>query len=395
MPRGAMALLTDPTFGPFFGGRVASACGLWVQNIAAALVMWQLTESAFLVGLVSVAQFAGPLILSVWTGLLTDVFDRRTVLLLGRLVSGIAALALCLIAVVAPGGLTPGPLVSCMLLLGVGYALSSPATHALIPALVPQQDLEIAVALNSLVGSLARAVGPAVGAVLVVAGGPAFAFGGAALGHLGFAVVLVFIRPVPTERATSARLLDGMRHVWNDRTTLCLLIAVTALSFGVDAVITLSPSVASNLGGTEASVGLLASAFGVGALLAAGLMRWLRARTTLRWISLLGLVVQAAGLSVIAVGASLGMASTGFAIAGCGFLWAATAINTRIQQHVPGLLRGRVMALWTVAFLGFRPIAALTNGAVADVFSLGSALMLGAAVSLAAIGVARVRYGSI
>jgi MFS family permease len=90
VPRGVLALLADRTVGWYFAGKVLSSCGIWIQNIAAAVLMFELTRSAFMVGLVSTAQFLGPLVLAMWAGGLSDRIDRRKLLMAGRLISGTA-----------------------------------------------------------------------------------------------------------------------------------------------------------------------------------------------------------------------------------------------------------------------------------------------------------------
>lgn len=170
-----------------------------------------------------------------------------------------------------------------------------------------------------------------------------------------------------------------------------LVIGMALLAFGVDPVITLTPSMADQLGGGSALVGLFASAFGVGAILAIVLFRVIRRLLSLRRTSVAGFLFVALGLACAAVAPSVAGGATSFLIAGAGFMMAAVALNTRVQGRVPDELRGRVMALWGVAMLGSRPLAAPVNGAIADHASVTVALLGAAAIVLASALLVRVR----
>lgn len=393
-PRSARALLLDRTFGPFVAGKVLSSSGTWVQNIAAAVLMYEITGSAFMVGAVSMLQFAGPLLLALWAGALTDRVDRRKLLMIGRVLSGAAVgglgLAVALLGVDGFGG--PPVMLAALAVMGVGYALSLPAMQALIPGLVQPEDLEAALALNAAGPSIARTVGPALGAGLLLVGGPALAFLVAAATHLSFTLALLALRARPHERPTRPSVLGGVRYLRDDRHALLLVLGVALLGFGADPVVTLTPPLAGELGGGSEIVGLLATAFGVGALLMTVAFNTLRRVLNLRRSGIAGFWVVAAGLVVIAFATVVPVAAAGFVIAGAGFMLGTIALNTRIQRRVPDGLRGRVMALWGVAFLGSRPFAAGINGAIADAASVGVALLVAAAVVVAASLLARTSY---
>lgn len=385
--RGPIALIRDRTYGRYFTGKLVSSIGIWSQNIAAVIVMWDLTGSAFLVGAVSVTQFLGPLLLAPWTGAMSDRFDRRHLLMLGRAISGIAAAILAGTGFL--GRLSPGLLLGSTLLLGVGLAITSPAMHALVTSLLPPQDWEQGIALNAVVQNIARAIGPAIGSVLLLTGGPAAAFGFAALGHWAFAAAVFSLQVDATAKGPRGRVFDGFRHLRGDRPMRLLLVGVAALGFGADPVVTLTPALVETLGRGESAVGMLASAFGLGALVAAAAMRRIRTRVSLPELGAYGFYALGAGMGLAALSPVFFMTLPAFALAGAGFLTATTTLTTRIQREVPEILRGRVMAIWTVAFLGSRPIAAAVNGSVADLTSVAVALSVAAGVCLAASRITR------
>lgn len=385
VPRSSLRLLVDRKFGTFFWTKTLSLVAMWTQNIAAAIVIYDLTQSATMVGLITVSQFISLVVLAPWTGALTDIVDRRQLLIVGRVISGLSSAVL--FAVPMFGGSLTTPLMLWMtFVLGLGIAISSPALQALVPALVPPADLESAVALNAVIGNIARAVGPGLGAVLMLIGGPEAAFAFAAFSHLAFAGAMVVVRtPKLKAGAGRRRILDGFRYLREDREMTLLLIAVAALGFGVDPILTLTPAIAEMLRSDAGGVGWMASTFGVTAVIAAGILGTMRRWMTLRVLGVFGFVVLAVGLAVVALAPAVSVAVAGFGIAGFGFLIATTGVTTRIQRDVPEEIRGRIMALWTVAFLGSRPLAAAVNGAITDLLSVRAAVGFGVAISVAAL----------
>ena len=399
--RTARALLRDRTFGPYFVGNLVSNCGTWLQNIAAAVVVFDMTGSTVLVGAVSVLQFSASLLLSPWAGALSDRFDRRRMLLGGQVLSVLAAGGLALwTGLVGVEGLPgPWPILVTAGLIGIGFAISVPTMQALVPALVEAEDLDQAVALNSVTFNLARAVGPALGALVLVSLGAAWAFTINAASYLTLMAALLIIRPRHVERQQSAgdgSVREGLRYVRAEPALLVLLIGVTALGFGTDPVNTLTPAMAETLGGGDGLVGGLVSAFGAGAAAMAFGVGAVRRRVALGPLGVGGLSILACGLLGFAVSPSPAWAIGALLLAGVGFLLAVTALTTELQQRVDERLRGRVMALWGVAFLGSRPLAALADGAVADLFGPRWAAALAAlvtAVFAGWVGVARRRHG--
>jgi MFS family permease len=395
--RTARVLLTDRTFGPYFFGNLVSNCGTWLQNIAAAIVVYRLTRSTVLVGAVSILQFSASLFLSPWAGALSDRFDRRRLLLGGQVLSAVAAGALAvwtgLVGIERLPG--PWPIFVTAALLGIGFAISVPTMQALVPALVEPADLDQAVALNSVTFNLARAIGPALGALVIATWGPAWAFAINAASYSLLIVALLVIRPRTARRRGSGgdgSVREGLRYVRGEPALVMLLVGVAALGFGTDPVNTLTPAMADLLGGGDALVGWLVSAFGAGAATMAFGVGALRRRVAQGPMGVAGLGILAAGLAGFAVSPSAAAAIASLALSGIGFLLAVTALTTELQQRVDDDLRGRVMALWGVAFLGSRPAAALLDGAVADLFGPRTAAALAAGITAAvAVWVARAR----
>lgn len=386
--RTPIKLLTDRSFGPYFAGKLASSFGVWVQNIVMAIVMFRLTGSALAVGAVSMLQFIPQVLISPWAGALSDRVDRRHQLMVGRLISTTAASTLAIwTGVTGVAGLPgPGLILGAALALGIGFSISAPAMHSLVPSLVPPKDLDGAIALNSVTGNIARGAGPALGTATLLLLGPAVAFGLSAAAHASYIIALASIRARPVDRASGGdrSVRAVLRYVRGTPVMGALLLGATALGFAVDPVITLTPPLAAVLGGGEALVGTLASAFGIGAAVTIVFLTRIRRRLGLARLGLVGLSVTAAGLAGLAVSPTAEVAVSAMFVAGCGFLLATTSLVSRLQRRVPEELRGRVMALWGVASVGSRPFAALVNGTLADFVSVRLAFLFSAALSVAA-----------
>jgi MFS family permease len=345
---------------------VLSNIGTWFQNIAAGLLVYQLTGSTLLVGTVNFAQFIGAFALAPWAGAAADRFDRRWLLLVTQLVAGATAAALALLT---HAELVTAPVVvGLSFVLGLALAFMVPALLSLVPLLVERRDLDAAVSLNSLTFNLARAVGPVLGALVAERLGYGPAFGLNALSFVAFALCLLLVRPEGQQRTTGPRprLRVAIGDVRREPVWLALLVVVAAVSFTADPIMTLAPELAKDVfGGTDLDAGLLVGSFGVGATVTAlTLTGWLRRQPN----ALVGaLVVQAAGMILVGLAPRLWVAMVGMLVSGGGYLGAVTRATTRLQTEVPDVLLGRVMALWSLCFVGSRPFAALLDGAVAEV----------------------------
>lgn len=375
--RGSVGLLRDPVFGPYFASTVAAATGVWVYNIVAAVVVFDLTGSALQVGLVSVAQFLPQVVLAPWAGARADRGDRARQLMWGRLTSaaGGCGLAAWLAAVgdSAIGGSTP--VVAASLVVGVGFAVTGPAVMAIMPALVRPSELGTAMALTQAPYTVARTIGPAIGSTLLVMSGPVLAFVVAGLANAshGLVAARARLRPQPRDATGDGSVRTGLRHLRADPVCAWLLVAVTTVGLALDPPITLMPALAAHLGGGEALVGWLVAAFGAGSTGVIAVLGPLRRAVPLVRVGRWGLGLFAAGYGVVALGPPTGVALGAVFGAGVGMMLGITALSTMLQQRLPEGLRGRIMALWSVAYLGSRPVAATVNGAVADHVSVGAA----------------------
>jgi MFS family permease len=366
-PRGSpLRVLTSRHFGTYFLGSSLSSIGTWFQNIAAGLLVYELTRSTLLVGAVNFAQFIGSVVLAPWAGGAADRFDRRKLLMVSQV--GAAAVGGLLALLTIADLVTPAIVVVAALLLGLALAFMVPALQALVPLLVADEDLDVAVSLNSVSFNLARAVGPVLGALVVERAGFGVAFALNAASFLAFVGALALVRPRPQRIVTGPRprLMESIRMVQGVPAWSALLVATMVISTSTDPINTLTPELALDVfGGTQADVGFLVGAFGGGATLTAlTLTGWIRRR---RLAMPAALLVQGGGMVLVGLAPVLEVALLGMAISGAGFIAGITRSTVRLQTEVPDGQRGRVMALWSVAFIGTRPIAALVSGVVAEV----------------------------
>ena len=384
--RGSYRLMFDRVFGPFFWGKVLSSLGIWIHNIVAAIVAFQITGSALVVGLVSVVQFAPQLLFAPLSGKMADRGNAALQIVIGRFLTGLgsAGLAVWIWLVGGVDGLPgAGPVLASSLIVGFGFVVGGPAMQSIVPTMIRPGEMAAAMALNSVPMTLARAGGPALGALVATQFGPATAFAIAATVNVIYGLVVLALR-LPTGSAygsdTDFSVRASLRHLRSDRGLFVLLIGIGAVGFGAEPSVTLAPALAAELGGGAGLVGWLASSFGIGAGVGFVLFAPLHRRLGLPRLTSTGLLLMASGL-IIATASNLpGVALGSFGTAGVGMTLAFTSITTQIQDRSPDALRGRIMALWFVGFLGARPFAATLDGYLADAVSVDVALLATAAI---------------
>jgi MFS family permease len=385
--RSALGLMFDPVFGALFWGKMFAVVAVWTHGIVAAIVMYDATHSALMVGLVGVVQFGPQLILSPTSGKWADTGNPARQILLGRVLcvagSGFAAAWLF----VDPGlqGMAAAiPVLIGSLLVGFGFVVGGPAMQSIVPTLIRDGELSTAMALNSIPMTIGRIVGPAAGAYLAAHLGSAAGFAVSTALHLVFAIFLIVVRfPSPPERRSGIdyRVRAAVKYVWQDRPLLLALVAVTTVGIASDPSITLAPSMADELGGGTRLVGMLSTTFGIGAAVGMAVLALMQGRMASARVSSIGLSGLAAGCAVLGFATVPTVALAGFALAGLGFGWAMTGLSTVVQERAPQELRGRIMALWLVGFVGSRPIAAALLGGTADLVNVQAAFAVAAALS--------------
>lgn len=377
MPRARSSLraLRHPDFALYFGGNLLSNCGTWFQNIALALLVYRLTKSSFWVGAVNFAQFIGVVVLAPWAGSAADRLNRRWLIVATQVGATVVSGVLAWLVAINLGSM---PVVlGLALVLGATTAFATPALQAIVPALVPREDLGAAIAMNSVTFNLARAVGPVAGAYVVAKLGIPWAIALNAISYLFFAAAILFvhIEQRREQHGGRARLRDSFKILQRDRALGVLLLIVAAVSLTMDPVSTLTPQFATQFfHRPDTFAGALIGAFGAGAVIGSVIPLRDDERPGRR-IAIM-LAIFAAGMIAFALLPSLAAAVPALAVAGFGYLLGQTNATTQLQLRVSDQERGRIMALWSVAFLGTRPIAALIDGGLASVLGPRAAVVI-------------------
>ena len=390
VPGSARAALSHRNFTIVWAGLSASNIGTWMQNFTLAAYGWELTHSAGYVGLLGFAQLGPILLLSTVGGIVADAFDRRRVIVWMQLGQLVGSLVLALLA--TAGHPSTVGIFLCVLAIGVFNALNAPAMIAVIPNLVPRRDLQGAISLQSMQMNASRVVGPALAGVIYPGLGPAAVFVVNAVTYL-FAVTGVVVAEFPTRAAESTaqperglrRLVSGFRLAWADRLVRRILVTMTTFSFFSLSFIYLMPTLASeNLGMKTRSLayGLLFAGFALGAALGALSIGTVLVRRSKPVIVRVGLALFGVLLAVFALARSPSLAyPVVFAVGLCYFA-VVTSLSTILQAHLSDEVRGRVMAIWMMAFGGTVPVGVLVAGQVAEATSITAVVLAGALAAL-------------
>ncbi|WJW75174.1 MFS transporter [Thiohalobacter sp. IOR34] len=377
----------------YFFGQILSLHGTWMQNVAQAWLVYRLTESSFMLGLVSFLGMAPVLLLGLFGGLVADRLPRR------RLFLGAQALAMLQALVLAGLTLTDVIRVEHVMLLatllGFVHAFEMPARHTLVAELVPRQDLHNAIGLNSSTFNLARTLGPVTAGWLIGWLGEGGVFLLNALSYLAVIVALLVMRLTDSPPGGGSRgrgIVEGLRFAWHERALRMTLLLVGVVSLFANPYLVLMPVFAREVfGGGAEQLGLLVGAAGAGAL-AGALHLALRHKAAglTRLIALAGLLLGL-GLLLFSRITLFPLALTVLLLVGFSLTSVAAASNTFLQLSIPDALRGRVMALFSVIFIGFTPLGNLLAGALAERLGVQAAVLLMGAVVL--LGAALFAYG--
>jgi len=374
----------------FFSGQAISLVGTWMQQVAQAWLVLELTHDPVWLGIVAAAQFLPVMILGLFAGVAADALPKRRVLIWTQ--TAMMILAAVLAALVIGGVVQVWMILVLAFLLGIANAVDMPVRQAFSIELVGREDIGNAVALNSAMFNGARVIGPAAAGLAIAAFGVGPAF---VINAFSFLAVIIGLRlmderdlQVPTRiarpesaRAVVSDLREGLAFV--RRTQIVLLavvvvgsVATVGMNFGV-----LIPAFAQDdLGSGAAGYGFLMAASGVGSLLAAVRLVFGGRPRAIR-LANGALIVGVASLA-LAVTREFPVALGLMVLIGFGSILMAATGNATIQLAVPDQLRGRVMSVYTTVFSASVPVGGLAMGAVASAFGAAAAIALGGALTL-------------
>jgi MFS family permease len=384
----------------FFSGQAISLVGTWMQQVAQAWLVLELTHDPVWLGVVAAAQFLPVMVLGLFAGVAADALPKRRILIMTQV--SMMILAAVLAVLVISGVVQVWMILVLAFLLGIANSVDMPVRQAFAIELVGREDIGNAVALNSAMFNGARVVGPAAAGLAIAAFGVGPAF---AINALSFLAVIIGLRmmddsdlQVPTRiarpesaRAVVRNLREGLAYV--RRTEIVLLavlvvgsVATVGMNFGV-----LIPAFAQNeLASGAAGYGFLMAASGVGSLLAAVKLVFGGRPRAIRLVQ--GTLLLGAASLALAATREFPVALGLMVLVGFGSIFMAATGNATIQLAVPDHLRGRVMSVYTTVFSASVPVGGLAMGAVASVFGAAAAIALGGVLTLL-IGVGAYAWG--
>lgn len=373
----------------FFGGQSVSLVGTWITRVATSWLVYRLTGSELLLGIVSFCGQIPTLLLTPFAGVVVDRGDRRRILLWTQVLSLLQSAALAVLT------LTDVITVTHVLLLqlaqGVINAFDTPARQALVVEMVEDRDdVPNAIALNSSMVNGSRIIGPSIGGVIIAAVGEGWCFAADALSYVAVVISVVLMRFRPRQpRAHAVPMLEDLRTGWRYvvgsvpiRSALILLAIVSTASMPYTV---LMPAIAAQeLHGGPNTLGLLMGATGVGALAGGIYLAGRKSVIGLGTVILAGTVTL--GISLVGFSATnrVWLSAILLALAGGGFIVQMASTNTIIQTIVDEPFRGRVMSFYTMAFFGTAPIGSLFGGMAADRIGAPLTIRIGAIICLAA-----------
>ncbi len=385
--------LRHRNFQLFFSGQLISLIGTWMQNVAQSWLVYRLTGSSLLLGVVSFAGQIPVFPIAPLAGMVADRLNRRTIVIITQTASMI--LAFILAALTLTKLVTVWELIALAALLGVVNAFDIPARQSFLVEMVGRDDLMNAIALNSSIFNSARIIGPAIAGILVASIGEGWCFFANAVSYIAVIIGLILMRIPPrvAERTITTayeHIAEGFRFVRRTAPIRALLLLLGLVSLVGMPYTVLMPVFAKNiLHGNARTLGVLGSAAGIGALTGAltlasrrrvhGLGRWV-------WMACVafGVFLILFSLSRWYMLSVLLLVPVGFSL-----MTQMGATNTLVQSMVPDRLRGRTMAVYSMMFMGMSPLGSILAGAAAErmgapmTVALGGALAVGAAIAFA------------
>ncbi|WP_321475323.1 MFS transporter [uncultured Paludibaculum sp.] len=350
-----------------WAGACTSSIGTWMQNLAQAWLVLQLSGSPFYLGLDAFLAGTPIFALAMVAGVAADRFDRRRVLLVSQFVQMTGAFTLALF--VGLGYRQIWPILMVSFIVGVAQAFGAPAYQSLIPSLVPREHLPNAIAMNSIQFNIARVIGPVIGGLALTSLGAAWCFG---LNGLSFVAVIVSLllittdfTPGPTKETVMESMKGGITFIRQKPAMLPLIwVAFVCTFLGIPIIVFLPVFAKEVFGGTAATYTLLLSVEAAGAI-CGGLLVAARSKGSgVGRDAIIGLIALGVFESAFALSRSLPVALIFLFLAGMSLIACFSLLSSLVQMVATDEMRGRVMSIYNVAFRGGMPIGSLITGSL-------------------------------
>lgn len=391
--------LSHKNFRYFWMGQCVSLIGTWMQNIGQSWLVYTLTDSPFLLGLVGTIQFLPVTVFSLFAGVVVDRFPKKKILLVTQTISMLLAFTLSIL--VFTHTVKYQHILVLALILGLTNTLDMPTRQAFMVEVVGKDDLMNAIALNSATFNLARILGPAIGAVVMEGVGAAWCFFFNGLSYLAVIYGLLKIEPIPYVRKSSSdkkvlhEIADGLKYIYKNPVLFKTVLMVTVMGiFAFNYSVLLPVFTKAVLHKQGDTYGFLMSALGIGSLIGA-LTVSLRSKsgpkTSVMFLSsvVVAIMLIITGLTTLQLAAALSLAITG--IFNINF---STTANSTLQMNSEDEYRGRVMSVYALVFAGSTPIGNMFSGTAAGKMGASWAFMLsGIIILLFMVVIAAVTWG--
>jgi MFS family permease len=386
---GVLAPMGVPVFRSIWAGNLLTNLGVWVQSVAVAWVIAAAHAGPIMVAMVQVASTAPFVLLLIPAGVLADNYDKRKIMLVGQVVEMSGAIFLTVLAFL--GYLDPTALILAVLWISIGSAITDPAWQAAVGEQVPRHMVSAAVLLNGVNFNVARAVGPALGGLMLSVLAPSWVFLVGTLSYIGLLVGLWRWRRVARSRTLPPEgiregMVAAMRFTWNSTVTRLAMLRSFMFGFSASVIWALLPLVARERhDGSAALYGYMLGMLGVGAILGSMLVSRLRQWVgSSRLISGAGAVLSVTML-LLAYAGPLELLLPALAVAGACWIAALTEYNANVQILVPDWVKGRALALYQTALYAGLAIGSFLWGHLAETMGVSGAILSAAIVGTASV----------
>lgn len=376
-----LSALRNPNFRLYFAGQLVSTAGTWMQNIAQGFLVFQITKQNIWLGIVACAAGLPLVLLSPISGVVVERIPRRRLMIVTQTVQML--LAFILAGLVFAQIVQPWHIVVLALFLGITNAFDQPARQTFVVEMVGREDLHSGITLNSMLNSGSRMLGPAAAGVALHLVGAGWCF---LLNGLSFLAVIasLLIMHVPfaiqrvRKSAPLQELKEGLNYARRDEMIAPLLLLTATVGLFSLPILQLFAAFASNaLHSPDDGLSALSAAQGIGSVLAGVVITWLVLRLGRGRVIALMTGLSAVAVILLSRQTSVGWAALFSAFSGLFVVSQVVSINTLVQSTVPDEFRGRVMALYSLAFFGLIPFSALAFGALGDaIHSTANAILI-------------------
>src|SRR6516164_41873 len=380
--------LQEPLFRSLWIAAVVSYTGSWMQNVGAGWLMTSLTMSPLMVGLVQAANSIAVFLIVLPAGAIADVVDRRKFLLLTQLWMVAAAVVLGVLAFA--GLVTPALLLLLTFLMGFGAVLNDPAWQAITPEIVSRENFAAGIALNSAGFNVARAIGPALGGLVIYSLGSGIAF---LLNGVSFFGVIFFLyhwKSVPSPSTLEPghmfrAMFDGFRHLRGSSVMHCVLVRSAVFSISASALLALLPLLSHSFGCK--GYGLMLGVFGTGSLIGAAILPFLRRNMSVDAVVATSTLIFAVATYAAGRQPSFLLFGLTLLIAGMAWIQILASLNVCAQTMSPSFMRARAISMYILVLQGGFAVGAALWGAVAERLGMAASLRYAAVGLLGGVAV--------